>query len=216
MKKGTFIVVEGGDGSGKTTIMEYLKSLFEEAVFDRVFTREPGGTKVADEIRVVLLKRRDGDEEIEPETEIFLFEASRAQHLIRVVRPALAEGKLVITDRFDSSTFAYEICGNEREDLVPFFVQANALAVGETVPDLYIYLDVDAETGAQRRRQRNGEAEDTSYDSKALGYHERVRNGYHRFFKEFRPDRYIIIDASQPLEKVKAAVSGAISRFISE
>ncbi len=208
-----FIVVEGGGGSGKTTILGFLPELFTtESV---LFTREPGGTNVAEEIRSVLLKRRDDTEQIEPEAEILLFEASRSQHLIRTVRPALAAGKHVISDRFDSSTYAYEIFGNERQDLVPFFDQANSLAVGSTVPDLYIFLDVDPRTGEARRRQRNGDvAKDHSYSAKEYAYHERVRAGYLAFFEKYRPDRFVIVDASRTVEEVKNDVATAIAKIL--
>lgn len=204
-----FIVLEGGDGSGKTTIINYLKTLLPEVIF----TREPGGTVIADEIRAVLLERRAlNQEQIDTETEILLFESSRAQHLINVIRPALSRGQMVITDRFDSSTFAYEIVGNERPDLLDFFEQVNSLVVSQTVPDFYIYLDIAPKMGAERRRRRNGEEDDTSYDAKTLDYHERVRDGYFVFFEKYFPDRYLVIDASQSLEKVQKEVVDAIRR----
>ncbi|MDP2705238.1 MAG: dTMP kinase [Patescibacteria group bacterium] len=171
MKKGKFIVFEGGEGSGKDTIVKMLKKHFPS---DTVYTREPGGTPISEKIRTLLMDNRSKG--MTPETEIALFCAARIQHMRELIIPALEKGKTVVSNRFDLSTIAYQVYGRQRPELRRLFSQMNQEAVGEYGPDIYIILDVKPEVGLARRMK--GKEKLTRFDKEKLSFHERVRKGY--------------------------------------
>ena len=194
--QGKFIVFEGGEGSGKDTQIELLKAVLPDAVY----TKEPGGTKLGLELRRVLLDWRDG--EIDALSELFLFSASRVHFMKDVVRPALAEGKTIVTNRFALSTIAYQVYGRERPDLLDIARAATKAAVGETMPDVTILLDIDPEVGISRVESRNDGK--TKFDAESLAFHTRVREGYLKHVADFGP--HVVIDASKSVEEVFAEI----------
>ncbi|MBI2099972.1 MAG: dTMP kinase [Candidatus Vogelbacteria bacterium] len=196
MTRGKFIVLEGGDGTGKSACKEYLQAKLVD--HNVVFTHEPGGTEIGQEIREVLLRHRATH--FHPLTELLLFAASRAQHVNEKIQPLLAAGQHVICDRFIPSSFAYQVRANERADLEHIFTILHEHAVGDTHPDLYILLDLDPKLGKERTAGR-GSA--NRLDVKDLEFHGRVREGMKEYVTAFH---HQIIDASQPLAKVKEAV----------
>jgi dTMP kinase len=168
-----------------------------------VATREPGGTSIGDQIRTVLLNIANTD--MQPRTEILLFQAARAQHVEQVIRPALQQGSIVICDRFADSTLAYQGFG-EGGDL-PTLRMLVDFATAGLKPDLTLLLDIDAETGILRRKNCGGEW--NRLDANKLAYHERVRHGYLQLARE-EPARWVTIDACQAPEQVQSALRTAI------
>ena len=177
MTRGTFIVIEGGEGAGKSTQLAALKERYEDAIF---FTREPGGSPYAEEIRNVILHSpyaADAD----ARTHFSLFWAARMDHLQQTIIPALSKGKNVICDRFDSSTYAYQVYGQRAQELEELFFSVRDLFLGAYKPDLYVYLDIDAETGLERKRASD-KAND-HFDDRDVQFHERMRRGFQAFFE---------------------------------
>lgn len=199
---GKFIVIEGGDGTGKSACKRYVEEKLAGAPV--IFTHEPGGTPVGQEIREVLLKPREGV--FDPLAELFLFAASRAQHLRERIAPALARGESVICDRFAASSFAYQVRGNERPDLAPIFYAVHEAVLAETKPDLYILLDLDPGLAEERM---NGRGEKNRLDAKERAYHTRVRAGFLEYLAGW-PTK--IVDASRPLAEVREAVWQIVAR----
>lgn len=173
--KGLFIVLEGPEGSGKSTQAGLLEQKLLERGVPVVTKREPGGTKVGEAIRTVLLDVKH--EGIPAMTEFFLFLASRAAFIRDVVRPALDEGKVVIADRFDLSTMAYQIAGRRLPERP--CLDAIRIAVGDTYPDSYVVLMVDDRVGRQRQKKQGKKAD--RIESEARRFHRRVLSGYKRF-----------------------------------
>ncbi|TAJ15876.1 dTMP kinase [Patescibacteria group bacterium] len=195
-KRGTFIVFEGGEGSGKDTQIEYLKELLPDAVF----TKEPGGTKLGTQLRKLLLEWKDG--EIDPLAEILFFSASRVEFMKHVVRPALLEGKTVISNRFALSTIAYQVYGRNQLDMLEFTRLATKKAVGEDIPDLTVLLDIDPKMGIERVEKRNDGK--TRFDAETLEFHTRVREGFVKHAGEF--GAHVVIDAGKSVEEVQAQI----------
>jgi dTMP kinase len=208
-KRGKFIVLEGGEGSGKTTCLDYLKeALGNENV---IFTREPGGTIVSEKIRELIFSK-DPNEEMEVETELLLFFAARIQHIKKLIIPALEAGKHVISDRFDLSTYAYQVIARKRLELEESFKLLNIFArggvvddgrwVGAIEPDLYILLNVDPEIGLERAVSRRGEI--TRFDEENLIFHQRVATGLIR--ATYDKSKAVTVDASNEPDEVRKEV----------
>ena len=191
-----FITFEGPEGSGKSSHIYPLAEVLRQRGFSVIVTREPGGTPIGDEIRSVILSLKNT--EMHPTTEILLFQAGRAQHVHQLILPALEEGKIVLCDRYADSTLAYQGYGHQT-DIVQLS-QMIHFATGGLQPDLTLLLDVDITVGLQRR---SSDADDTwnRLDAKEQDFHQRVRQGYLNMAKE-QPERWSVIDASQPLETV--------------
>ncbi len=202
-KKGTFVVFEGGEGSGKDTHIELLKPKFPDAVF----TKEPGGTKFGMEMRRLLLDWKEGD--IDALAELFFFSASRVQFMKEVVSPALAEGKTVFSNRFALSTIAYQVYGRERLDLLDLARAVTARVIKEHVPDLTIYLDIDPKIGVERVDSRNDGH--TRFDSESMTFHARVREGFLKHAGEFGKHAVISTDGSidEVQKQIEKALAGA-------
>jgi len=183
-KRGKFIVLEGGDGAGKGTLVGHLKKVL--AVEQYVYTREPGGTPVGEKIREVLL-----GEVMEPETELALHFAYRPELFKKVILPALENGVHVIDERHIASTYAYQIGGREHPELLPVFRMNESACEAYASPDLYVYLDLAPEE-AKRRLLAKGQALDR-FELEGLEFHTRVRASYHEYFKT---RRHILVDAS--------------------
>lgn len=192
MHEGFFITFEGGEGTGKTTQIRKLAEHLESMGHTVVLTREPGGTPVAEAARAILL-----DPELEPDgmTEVFLLEAARRDHVERIVRPALARGEVVISDRYaDSSTVYQGMVRGLGEELV---IQLNRLATSDLEPKLTVVFDLDPEIGVARAHSRNesGDGSESRLDDEPGEFHRQVRDGFLRL-AELHPDRVRVIDAS--------------------
>ena len=194
-----FITLEGPEGSGKSSQMPALAEFLQTAGYEVVLTREPGGTVVGDQIRDVLMKMENVA--IVPRTEILLFLAARAQHVEELIRPALAEGKVVLCDRYGDSTLAYQGYGH-RTDLETLRLLLN-FATGGLTPDLTLLLDVPVREGMARKRKND--AEWNRLDAYAEAFHERVRQGYLALAAD-DPERWQVIDASLEKAKVQEAM----------
>ena len=198
-----FITLEGPEGSGKTSQLPALAAYLRDAGFEVVVTREPGGTAVGDQIREILMNLKNVS--IVPRTEILLFLAARAQHVEELIRPALAEGKIVLCDRFGDSTLAYQGFGH-KTDLETLQALLD-FSTGGLKPDLTLLVDVPVEEGMARKRDNS--AEWNRLDAYALAFHERVRQGYFAL-AEAEPERWLIIDATVEKDKVQEAMRKAI------
>lgn len=206
-RRGKFIVFEGGEGSGKDTQIARLKELYS-ARSDIIFTREPGGTNIGEQIRGLLMSHNTSNMDVQGEMLLFL--AARAQLIGEVIAPALRAGNHVICNRFGLSTIAYQIYGRERQAYMNFLQQLNSFVVGEYIPDACVLLDVTPSIGIERTKNRAGAA--TRFDTEALAFHERVREGYHKHVHEFGTP--FIINADKPLEDVWNEVSLAVQSVI--
>ncbi len=198
-----FLTLEGSEGSGKTSQLGPLMEYLRQQGFDVVAAREPGGTPISDQIRSVLMRLENT--EMEQRTEILLFQAARAQLVEEVILPALRAGKVVISDRFADSTLAYQGYGYQRD--IQRLQGIIDFATGGLKPDLTILFDIDVEEGLRRRKGSGGEW--NRLDSLELDFYRRVRAGYHTL-AQAEPQRWVILDASQPQEAVQAALRQAV------
>ena len=191
---GRFITLEGGEGAGKSTQIQVIKDYLLTRGNDVVVTREPGGTSEGQEIRNLLVS---GDKDKwSPLSETLLILADRAAHLERIIRPALAEGKYVVCDRFFDSTKAYQgVAGGLGLDVIHNLQQP---VLGTTLPDFTLLLDIDPEKGLRRAQERGGELR---FESKTLAYHRTLRNAFLDFAAQ-EPDRIFVIDADRDVEAV--------------
>lgn len=195
--KGVFITFEGNEGCGKSTQIAMLCDYLKSRKIECVLTREPGGTVLAEKIRALLLDVKSGAK-IFPKAELLLFESARAQHVDEIIKPALASGKFVISDRFFDSSTAYQ--GGARGLGEAFVKSANALAVGDCIPDLTILLDVPAELGLGRARVRDGGYSDRM-GSEKLEFYESVRRSFLKIAQD-NPERFALVDGAPAPEKV--------------
>lgn len=191
-----FITLEGGEGAGKSTQARRLAAWLRTRGHDVVETREPGGTPGAEAIRALLLT--GGGDRWDAATEALLFAAARADHVARLIRPALAAGQWVISDRFLDSSLAYQ--GAAGGLGVAAVRAANALAVADLRPDLTLLLDLPAEAGARRAAARDGDDADR-IATRGADYHRRVGNAFHALAMA-EPDRFAIVDADADVEDV--------------
>lgn len=198
-----FITLEGPEGSGKTSQLPALAAYLRDSGFDVVVTREPGGTAVGDQIREILMNLENIS--IVPRTEILLFLAARAQHVDELIRPALAEGKIVLCDRYGDSTLAYQGFGHKTD--LGTLQTLLEFSTGGLKPDLTLLVDVPVEAGMARKRENS--AEWNRLDDYALAFHERVRQGYFAL-AEAEPERWLIIDATEEKDDVQEALRKAI------
>jgi dTMP kinase len=208
MALGRFIVLEGGEGVGKSTQAALLGAWLEDLGVPHVVTREPGGTPVGEAVRSVVLARTDLD--MPPESELFLYLASRAAFVRDVVRPALGAGKTVIADRFDLSTLAYQ--GYGRGLALDDVRGAIALATGGLTPDLYVFLDLPVEVGEARQRDQ-GKTPDR-IEREGGGFLRRVREGYLALASEAANVR--VIDGTGAPAEVHARVRRLLERELPE
>lgn len=197
MSKPLFISFEGPEGAGKTTVLNILIAELQPKLGDKlVTTREPGGNPISEAIRAIL--QPEDDNGLEKRTEALLYAAARRQHLVEIIQPALAAGKVVISDRYVDSSLAYQ--GGGRDLSVEKIWQINQFAIDSLLPDLTIYLDVPSELGLARvTANRKGKID--RLDKESLAFHQKVRQTYLKLQSEFS-DRIKIVDATQPLDKV--------------
>ena len=201
-----FIVFEGGEGSGKTTALKTLADVMENRGLDVVRTSEPGGTPEGLALRALLLQSDAPD--WDPHAELLLMMAARVQHLRKVIRPALAAGRIVLCDRFVGSTLAYQ--GGGRGVPEQLILDLHRSCAGNIWPDLTILLDVDVATGLSRsdRRLKQAGSSETKFEALDLAFHERVRA---TFLKNAALSTTLIVDANHAPEIVAAAVQTGVS-----
>lgn len=203
---GRFITIEGGEGAGKSTAQAYLAERLAERGIAVLQTREPGGTPLAESIRQALLST-DGEHPVEM-AELLLVFAARAQHLAKVIEPALAAGQWVICDRFTDATYAYQ--GAARGLSADLIAQLETLVQGERRPDAVVVMDLSPEVGMTRARQR-GELD--RFEREKPAFYSQVRNAY-LARAQADPDRYQVIDAEQSLESVRQALSNLVEGWL--
>lgn len=203
MTRGLLISIEGGEGAGKSALSKALLAHFDVRGLRVRAVREPGGTRIGERIREVLLYGRELS--LTPETEALLFSAARAQLTQEVVRPALYSGTHVVADRFFDSTLAYQGYGHGVD--LDRLRAMTRLAVGELVPDITFLLDLSVE----QARSRTGKRAPTwdRFESRDEDFHERVRQGYLRLARE-EPKRWIVLDASMPETKLAQLVAARV------
>ena len=191
-----FITFEGGEGAGKSTAIKRIVEKLTSEGYEIVLTREPGGTPIAEEIRNVILDKKNTA--MDPRTEALLYAASRRQHLVEKVIPALKEGKLVLCDRFLDSSLAYQ--GGARGIGIDTVYNMNLFATEGMLPDLTILFDIKPEEGLARIAA-NSQREVNRLDVEKLTFHNRVRDSFHELAKKF-PERFVIVDASKTPDEV--------------
>lgn len=200
MAKGKFITFEGGEGSGKSTQVARLAERLRADGIETVVTREPGGTPLAEDIRTLILEAKP-----EPVTELLLFAAARAEHIGKVIRPALDFGTFVVCDRFIDSTRVYQgLLGGAPADLIASLEKST---VAPTFPDLTIVLDLAPESGLARIAARGALSR---FDAESAAYHQRLREGFRAVARD-EPHRCVLIDASRAEEAIARDVWAAVS-----
>lgn len=206
-KRGTFIILEGGEGAGKSSVARFLREQLPKGEF--LFTREPGGTPLAEDIRQVMISKQA--EGASAEVQFSLVWAARFDHVQKVIRPAIERGVNVISERFDSSTYAYQIHGQEAPHLKPMFLECRKL-LGDYVPNLYIFLEAEPQEGLRRMRKNTRKVEPIDqFEKRELAFHERVRVGLKEFFKTVPS---IVIDANRPLDLVRGEVLAQVRNTV--
>ena len=198
MSKGFLVSLEGPEGAGKTSVLEALIPILEDRGIEVLSTREPGGVLIGEKIREVILD--PSHTEMDPKTELLLYIASRRQHLVEKVLPALAAGKLVIMDRFIDSSVAYQGFGRGLDKEAIDWL--NEFATDGLKPDLTLYFDIEVEEGLARIAA-NSDREVNRLDMEGLDLHQKVRQGYLSLLEK-EADRIVKIDASLPLDQVIA------------
>ena len=218
MKKGLFITFEGLEGCGKTTQAKMLFDFLNKQKIPSIYTKEPGGTKIGDKIRKILLdQKNDG---MDYKTEMLLFLASRAENVRLIILPALEEGKIVISDRFYDSTTAYQGCGRGID--LEIIKNLNSLVVGKAIPDLTFILDIDPYEGLKRSASFGNSSEmrfeEEFINKKIIGgklFLERVRQGYYQLSQE-ESGRIKTIDANRSKEDIYNEIVGIVKRKIKD
>lgn len=209
--RGFFISFEGPDGAGKSTVLaEVLKQIGPKLKTQYLVTREPGGSKIAEKIRKIILDPENI--KMSDRTEALLYAAARSQHVEEIIKPALDEGKLVISDRFVDSSLAYQGAG--RNLGIKEVKEINNFATGGLEPDLTLFFDLDPEIGLARIEKLRPGHEDRLEQEK-LAFHEKVYEGYQKVNKLYS-DRIVVIDASKPFEEVVEATVSTIENRLPE
>ena len=204
MNKGLFITLEGPDGSGKSTQIEYLRKYFFDRGIETVLTREPGGTEIGEKLREIILDR--GNSDMCDMTEALLYAASRAQHVEQLIKPALAAGKVVVCDRFIDSSIAYQGYGRKLGDAVRMI---NEFAVDGCMPDLTFLLEISPEIGKSRIKS---ESQDR-LEQEEIAFHNRVYAGYREIAKVY-PQRFVEIDAGRDKLSIKKDILKRIEEVL--
>jgi dTMP kinase len=202
--KGTFITFEGIEGSGKSTQIAMLANYLTARGVRHVLTREPGGTLIGDQVRKILLD--PVNRALDPAAELLLYAASRAQHLREIIIPALADGTVVLCDRFSDATLAYQGYGRGLD--IGMINALDRIVTAGLRPDLTLLFDIEAAPGIARARGRNhsrGLETEARFENEELAFHERVRQGYLTLVMQ-EPERIRIVDASSSPEAVQAKV----------
>ena len=203
-RRGTLVTLEGGEGSGKSSQAEALAALMRTQDYTVTLTREPAGTELGRTVMATFQQKTA----VTPETELFLFEAARAQHVEEVIHPAIERGAIVLCDRYTDSTLAYQ--GYGRGLSLDHIRAVNHIATGGLGPHFTILLDVLPETGLARKDHQHF---DDSIGGEALEFHQRVRHGFLELAQR-EPQRIVVVDASLPLDQVTRAAWQHLQRFL--
>lgn len=206
MISGKFITFEGPDGSGKTTVSTYIAKTLQAQGYDVMHTREPGGIDIAEQIRDVILNPRN--QAMDAKTEALLYAASRRQHYVEKVKPALEAGKIVLCDRFIDSSLAYQGVG--RKLGIDEVYAINEFAIEGHLPDMTLYFDVPVEVGLSRLANRTNK---DRLDQETLTFHNDVYLGYQQVLRRY-PTRIQCVDATQDVEHVKQEALHLVLRYI--
>jgi dTMP kinase len=204
MGKNSFIVFEGGEGCGKTTQTKALADKLRRLGFRVVLTHEPGGTLLGNKLRRWVKWGRG----VTTQTELFLFLASRSQLVNRVIRPALEKGQIVICDRFDPSTFAYQGYGRGMD--LDFLRMVNTFVTNGFSPDLIVLLDISAEQGLARKKMKLD-----VFEREEFLFHQRVREGYLKMAAT-DPERWMVIDATLPEVKIREIIWERVNQLLGQ
>ncbi|WP_367667792.1 dTMP kinase [Paenibacillus sp.] len=195
-RSGWFITLEGGEGAGKSSAIELLTNKLKQQELDVVVTREPGGVRIAEKIRSIILNPEHT--EMDARTEALLYAAARRQHLVEVVVPAIERGAIVLCDRFVDSSLAYQ--GYARRLGMEDVWEINRFAIHDMMPDITFWLDIDPQAGLNRIAA-NQNREVNRLDQEQLAFHEAVREGYDQIAKQ-HPERIVQLDATQTLTEI--------------
>jgi len=206
--KGKFITVEGGEGAGKSSNLDFIKNLLEQAGIEVVFTREPGGTQLGEDLRELLLGHKHTG--MSDDTELLLMFASRAEHLQQKIIPALEQGKWVLCDRFTDATYAYQ--GGGRGISTGRIAQLENWVQGELRPDLTLLLDLPVEVGLERAKNRS---EPDRFEKEKINFFEKVRAAYLEI-SSLHPQRVKVIDAGQPLDQVQSQIQTVLTDYLNK
>lgn len=206
--RGRFITFEGIDGSGKTTQLRPLEAFLRGAGRDVVTTCEPGGTSLGRRLRAAFL---ESDEAVSPLAELLLFAADRAQHVEHLIRPSLADGKIVLSDRYADATEAYQ--GGGRGFDGELIAEVIKLATGGLRPDLTLFFDIPVETAFRRMANRRAASRANRMDGETSEFYTRVRDAY-LAIAEREPERFRIIDAARTIAEIKDDVQNIVREFL--
>jgi len=207
---GYFITLEGGEGAGKSTVLESLQNDLENEGYDVLATREPGGIDIAEKIRQIILTPEHTA--MDGRTEALLYAAARRQHLVEKIFPALERGKVVLCDRFIDSSLAYQ--GYARGLGMDEVFSINQFAIQNCMPDLTLFFDIIPKKGLERISS-NIDRERNRLDLEKITFHEKVYEAYQILIKKF-PERIKVINADQPLEKVEKVVKSKVTHDLQE
>ncbi|HKD52577.1 MAG TPA: dTMP kinase [Steroidobacteraceae bacterium] len=208
MSRGRFITLEGIEGAGKSTVAQLVVAWLAQRGVPARLTREPGGTPLAERVRQIVLSH--GTEPLLPVTETLLMFAARALHVQGVIAPALARGEWVVCDRFTDATRAYQGSGRGVDAAL---IETLAHAVHpQLTPDCTLLLDLPVAAGMARARGRSGAGADR-FESETLDFFERVRNGYLVLARR-NPQRFRVLDATQPLDAIERSVTGILGELV--
>ena len=210
MSKGIFITFEGGEGSGKTSVIQAIKHKLEQQGHPVTVTREPGGVAIAEQIRAVILDTKNT--KMDGRTEALLYAAARRQHLVEVIEPALVRGDVLLCDRFLDSSLVYQ--GVARGLGIEAVWAINRFAIAEFMPTLTFYLDIEPEIGLARIAA-NAEREVNRLDLEAIDFHKKIRAGYLQLANDHTA-RIQVINAAHPLEDVVADVMTRVAQALEE
>lgn len=208
MAASKFLTLEGTEGVGKSTNLAFIQSYLESRGIDLLVTREPGGTPLAEEVRELLLARRD--EAFDPTAELLLIFAARAQHINTVIKPALAAGRWVLSDRFTDATYAYQGAG--RGLSLSTIESLEQLVQGSLRPDLTLILDIDVEVGLTRADSRGAL---DRFEMEQISFFDRVRQGYQARAAQ-APERYRLVNAGQPLFSVQVDIEKVLEQLLEQ
>lgn len=206
MGKGLFITTEGTDGSGKTTQIRLIKSYLEEKGCEVILTREPGGTKISEKIRDIILNPEN--KEMSPITEMMLYVSARAQLVAQVIKPVVESGKIVICDRFVDSSLVYQGFGRGID--LTLIEDINKIAMDGINPDITFFFDISPEVALKRRIASTGA---DRIESEKMDFHMKVYEGYKKLAKLF-PDRIKSINANRPIDDISLEVREWLDRLI--
>ncbi|NGX34458.1 MAG: Thymidylate kinase [Candidatus Anoxychlamydiales bacterium] len=213
MKKGFFITFEGGEGAGKTSLIDSIKKYFDSKNLEYIVTREPGSTKLGEHLREIILQEKNGkkissnvSQNLDSKAELCLFLASRAQHIKEVILPSLKHNKIVLCDRYNDSSVAYQ--GHARGLGIDKAIDFSSFIIEGAVPDLTLYLDIDPKIGLSRVQSKLDRIE-----SETLEFHQKIRDGFHILAKK-NPQRIKILDATKSKKSVFEDAIKQVSKFI--